>query len=145
MANCDNPDPTMHQHYEQPVIQTLNMFVGECLCLILYPILFYSARRGQAYERVEGDGASRRDVDAAFDGDSSDRRAKTSDENVAQIIPSALKDEELVIEADMLAADQVVEQSETLVGYRSLLLWFPVLCDICGTTVCSEAYFDWAH
>ncbi|KAI8815377.1 hypothetical protein BJ742DRAFT_746394 [Cladochytrium replicatum] len=31
--NCDDPDPTKRVHFEQP---TLNMFLGEALCLLVY-------------------------------------------------------------------------------------------------------------
>ncbi|KAG0236137.1 hypothetical protein BGW42_004021 [Actinomortierella wolfii] len=35
VANCDDPDPKKHEHFEQPLWQTLNMFLGETLCLVL--------------------------------------------------------------------------------------------------------------
>ncbi|KAJ2609763.1 hypothetical protein H4S08_003906, partial [Coemansia sp. RSA 1365] len=33
VRNCDDPDISNHEHFEQPVWQTLNMFYGEMLCL----------------------------------------------------------------------------------------------------------------
>ncbi|KAF9443053.1 hypothetical protein P691DRAFT_779097 [Macrolepiota fuliginosa MF-IS2] len=38
VENCNDPDPTRHVLYEQPVWQTLQMFVGEMLCFL--PILY---------------------------------------------------------------------------------------------------------
>ncbi|EST06593.1 Nucleotide-sugar transporter [Kalmanozyma brasiliensis GHG001] len=38
VANCDSPDPKQRQEFQQPVWQTLQMFLGECLCLL--PVLF---------------------------------------------------------------------------------------------------------
>ncbi|CAG8474364.1 1403_t:CDS:2 [Ambispora leptoticha] len=33
--NCDNPDPKKREYFEQPVWQTLNMFIGETMCFVL--------------------------------------------------------------------------------------------------------------
>lgn len=50
VANCDSPDPREHQEFSQPVWQTLQMFLGECLCLL--PVLLRTL-----YGRWWGDGA----------------------------------------------------------------------------------------
>ncbi|KAG0148299.1 hypothetical protein CROQUDRAFT_654996 [Cronartium quercuum f. sp. fusiforme G11] len=39
VANCDDPDPSTHRNFEQPVWQTLNMFAGESLCLVAFYLL----------------------------------------------------------------------------------------------------------
>lgn len=38
VENCSDPDPQNHVLFEQPVLQTLHLFVGETLCLI--PVLY---------------------------------------------------------------------------------------------------------
>ncbi|KAH9954132.1 hypothetical protein BC827DRAFT_1144571 [Russula dissimulans] len=38
VENCDHPDPKRHVLYEQPVWQTLQMFLGEMLCFL--PVLY---------------------------------------------------------------------------------------------------------
>ncbi|KAH6919043.1 hypothetical protein BKA70DRAFT_40223 [Coprinopsis sp. MPI-PUGE-AT-0042] len=38
VENCTDPDPTRHVVYEQPVWQTLQMFLGEMLCFL--PVLY---------------------------------------------------------------------------------------------------------
>jgi len=38
VENCDDPDPKRHVLYEQPVWQTLQMFLGEMLCFL--PVLY---------------------------------------------------------------------------------------------------------
>ncbi|KAI9511169.1 hypothetical protein F5148DRAFT_1325480 [Russula earlei] len=38
VENCDDPDPKHHVLYEQPVWQTLQMFLGEMLCFL--PVLY---------------------------------------------------------------------------------------------------------
>ncbi|RPA81591.1 hypothetical protein BJ508DRAFT_369761 [Ascobolus immersus RN42] len=35
VKNCDDPDPRTHRHFEQPVIQTLQMFIGEMGCWLV--------------------------------------------------------------------------------------------------------------
>jgi hypothetical protein len=47
VQNCSDPDPKNHRGFEQPLWQTLNMFLGEWLCLvILYAFKFVSGFRG---------------------------------------------------------------------------------------------------
>lgn len=50
VANCDSPDPHKRQEFSQPVWQTLQMFLGECLCLL--PVLLRAV-----YSRVSGNHA----------------------------------------------------------------------------------------
>jgi drug/metabolite transporter (DMT)-like permease len=47
VENCDDPDPRRHVLYEQPVWQTLQMFLGEMLCFL--PVLYeFIAKRWRA-------------------------------------------------------------------------------------------------
>ncbi|SPO20346.1 related to nucleotide-sugar transporter [Ustilago trichophora] len=77
VANCDSPDPKRRQEFSQPVWQTLQMFLGECLCLL--PVLLRAL-----YTRISGsnarDAALKKpllqappDSGIVFDGDSSPR------------------------------------------------------------------------
>ncbi|KAG0283143.1 hypothetical protein BGZ96_012481 [Linnemannia gamsii] len=45
VKNCDNPDPRTHEHFEQPIWQTLNMFMGETLCLVAASIFAFLAEK----------------------------------------------------------------------------------------------------
>ncbi|WPK26374.1 hypothetical protein PUMCH_003727 [Australozyma saopauloensis] len=36
VAHCNNPDPTKHKLFEQPAIQTLQMFIGELAIYLVY-------------------------------------------------------------------------------------------------------------
>lgn len=36
VGNCADPDPIRRHYYEQPIWQTLNMFIGEALCLLVF-------------------------------------------------------------------------------------------------------------
>ncbi|KAF5324631.1 hypothetical protein D9611_004216 [Ephemerocybe angulata] len=52
VENCADPDPTKHVLYEQPVWQTLQMFLGEMLCFL--PVLYAWLRsRYQARAAVQ--------------------------------------------------------------------------------------------
>lgn len=42
VANCDDPDISKHKNFEQPAIQTLQMFIGELGIYIVYYILYKS-------------------------------------------------------------------------------------------------------
>lgn len=42
MVNCSDPDVSKHRNYEQPGIQTLQMFIGELAIYIVYYILYKS-------------------------------------------------------------------------------------------------------
>ncbi|PWN28336.1 hypothetical protein BDZ90DRAFT_218716 [Jaminaea rosea] len=51
VANCSDPDPSKHTEFSQPVLQTAQMFVGECLCVIPPVVALarsrWGARRGK--------------------------------------------------------------------------------------------------
>lgn len=39
VSNCANPDPSKRRNFEQPVLQTLQMFVGEFCCYFIYRVI----------------------------------------------------------------------------------------------------------
>ncbi|KAH7889648.1 hypothetical protein F5I97DRAFT_1802606 [Phlebopus sp. FC_14] len=94
VENCDDPNPENHVLYEQPVWQTLQMFLGEMLCFL--PILYSWLRT---------------------------RR------HTAPVFLPADPDE------DEHALNKVDVPSQELRGWKLLLLWFPALCDLTGTTL----------
>ncbi|CCA66794.1 hypothetical protein PIIN_00557 [Serendipita indica DSM 11827] len=52
VENCQDPDPSKHVYYEQPVWQTIQMFVGELGCFL--PVLF-ALLRHRGYQQAETD------------------------------------------------------------------------------------------
>lgn len=77
VANCDSPDPKQRREFSQPVWQTLQMFLGECLCLL--PVLFRSLYNRFSVNDAR-DAALKKpllqappDSGIVFDGDSSPR------------------------------------------------------------------------
>ncbi|RLV91946.1 Solute carrier family 35 member F6 [Spathaspora sp. JA1] len=50
VSNCNNPDLSTHRYFEQPAIQTLQMFVGEFSMFLVYYLVYkvgQSKRRGE--------------------------------------------------------------------------------------------------
>ncbi|PQE13114.1 integral membrane protein [Rutstroemia sp. NJR-2017a BBW] len=113
VRNCDDPNPKKRALFEQPVIQTAQMFVGEMGCWLfvggfsLYRRYLAKEPKPEGYEAVltnEGEAVDN-------DGASIMSTAKT------------IGDEERL----------------PLVGARILLLALPAICDICGTTLKQRA------
>ncbi|KAJ1933802.1 hypothetical protein GGF37_006601, partial [Kickxella alabastrina] len=50
VGNCDNPDMSKREYFEQPVWQTLNMFYGEMLCLVCFYLFSLRQRNFNAVE-----------------------------------------------------------------------------------------------
>ncbi|KAN0077243.1 hypothetical protein V8E55_011098 [Tylopilus felleus] len=92
VENCDDPDPRNHVLYQQPVWQTLQMFLGEMLCFL--PVLYTWL-------------STRRDPAPVF-------------------LPS---------EPDQDEQLQAKHTPQELRGWKLLLLWFPAVCDLTGTTL----------
>ncbi|ORY02633.1 integral membrane protein-like protein [Basidiobolus meristosporus CBS 931.73] len=111
VGNCDDPDPSKHQLFEQPVWQTLNMFIGEASCLLAFYFIQLSNKRrnaNQGYEEIP---------------DSSTPRAREEDVE---------GDDSSVVKKRLSSAQP---STEPLEGWKTLLMWLPTLCDICGTTL----------
>ncbi|KAF9427426.1 hypothetical protein BGZ76_002352 [Entomortierella beljakovae] len=104
--NCDNPDPKTHEHFEQPIWQTLNMFVGETLCLVLASVFAYIAEK---YGRAKW-------ADLILDDEEEDLAVIESD---GLIVPPV----------------HHYVRKQKLEGIRVLLLWLPTLCDMTASTL----------
>ncbi|TFY50287.1 hypothetical protein EVJ58_g11110 [Rhodofomes roseus] len=48
VENCNDPNPAHHVLYEQPVWQTLQMFLGEMLCFLPVIYAWFASRRAQS-------------------------------------------------------------------------------------------------
>ena len=117
MRDCDDPDPKNHKLFEQPVIQTAQMFVGE-MGTWLFVGLFALRRRYLAkgstpntadYEPVSA-------TEDASEHDASSIMSTTPMNPVGKPHP-------------------VREERIPLTGWRIFLLSLPAICDILGTTL----------
>jgi drug/metabolite transporter (DMT)-like permease len=110
VENCADPNPRNHVLYEQPVWQTLQMFVGEMLCFL--PIIYaIAAARYRAYsaskqialpedENANGNGAT----------------ATATDVNEGEVTADGAK-------------------TIPLHGKAIFLMWIPAFCDLTATTL----------
>ncbi|KAF9548533.1 hypothetical protein EC957_006087 [Mortierella hygrophila] len=117
VKNCDNPDPKTHEHFEQPIWQTLNMFMGETLCLVAASIFTFLAEK---YGRAKW-------ADLILDDEEDDILA--------------------VVESDGLLSSPHEHghghgnghaaplKKKKLEGPLVLLLWLPTLCDMTASTL----------
>ncbi|KAJ1335256.1 Transmembrane protein C2orf18 [Microdochium nivale] len=114
VRNCDDPDPKKRAHFEQPVLQTAQMFVGESGCWIVVGLMSlyqsYASKKREGYQPV-----STRDPSAARDDD--DAASITSQDTL------------ITRERSSGAPDGL------LAGFGILLLALPAICDILGTTL----------
>ena len=112
VGNCDSPNPKYKKHFEQPVLQTLQMFVGEMGCWLVIGLFSmwqrYAGARG-GYEAIpNNDGIA----------------TPASDESDARDIANPLK-----------PAHPDDEGRIPLEGKSVFLLALPAICDIAGTTL----------
>jgi hypothetical protein len=114
VRDCENPDPKKRVHFEQPVIQTLQMFVGEMGCWLVVGIMSlygkYAGKQAkyQPLRNTDDDGTSPDDASirshTALNGSASNGVHKSKTDGV-------------------------------LTGWRVTMLALPATCDICGTTL----------
>lgn len=107
MRNCNDPDATRRIKFEQPVLQTAQMFVGELGCFVVAGLLALYRRY------VAKSSASQRGYEAI-----------STNDHDADISPE--DDEQQDPESNANAHKR---------GYTILLLALPAICDICGTTL----------
>jgi drug/metabolite transporter (DMT)-like permease len=118
VRNCDDPDPKNHKLFEQPVIQTAQMFIGE-MGTWLFVGLFALRRRYLARGTTTPNPADYEPVSATEDApelDASSIMSTTPMNPVGKPHP-------------------IKEQRIPLTGWRVLLLSLPAICDILGTTL----------
>lgn len=106
VQNCDDPDIHTHKHFEQPVIQTLQMFIGEMGCWLVlggFSAYRYWKENRNGYERVPD----------AVEEDQLDAHGNPIIKSVTLNHPDGKR----------------------LEGKRVFLLALPACCDIIGTTL----------
>jgi hypothetical protein len=106
VRDCDGPKP---KHFEQPVLQTFQMFIGEAGCwLVVGGMAVYRKYSG----KPSPDENRYRPVDTAEPADGASEATPAHDNGPAKDVPE-----------------------DALSGARVLLLSLPAICDICGTTL----------
>ncbi|KAK8022332.1 hypothetical protein PG993_013099 [Apiospora rasikravindrae] len=127
VRDCDGPNP---KTFEQPVLQTAQMFVGEAGCWIVVGLM----------------ALYRKYFNKPTPGENGYRPLDTSDDNDATVVSSngGGDEEDATSESTLTnnnangsaaAAAKKKPRRDTLAGIRILMLALPALCDICGTTL----------
>jgi len=122
VRDCDNPDPRKRRHFEQPVIQTLQMFVGEMGCWLVVAVMSlwnrYVVKSGGSYQPI----STRADDEATTNRDTTTR----DDASIRSHTPLNGETSSLGYKGD---------GTSVLRGWRVTLLALPAICDILGTTL----------
>lgn len=127
VADCDTKHP---KTFEQPVIQTLQMFVGEsgCWLVVFAGYLLKLVRKSKDSE------PSYRPVE----GHDSDDEVPESDEDE---MGPGMTTSQTLIDATNAYAKPLIDgeggghERKPLEGWKVTLLALPAICDICGTTL----------
>ncbi|KAJ1733760.1 hypothetical protein LPJ61_001402 [Coemansia biformis] len=130
VGNCDDPDPSKRQLFEQPVWQTLNMFYGEMLCLAcLY--LVGLRRRHTARSPTEDGYQPIADVDSDADSDAGADADADADADAPPAAAAAGPPEDPSAPLDL----------KPIAGWATLWMWVPAACDLLGTTLMNVGLF----
>lgn len=122
MRNCDAPDPKKRQHFEMPVYQTVQMFLGEMGCwLVVGGFDLYNHYTGR---RVRSQGKGYQAVNTTENGNNGILDADTDSIRSSDPVNPAIK---VLVKND--------ENRLPLEGLKVSLLALPAICDICGTTL----------
>jgi len=122
VRNCDSTDPKKRKLFEQPVIQTVQMFIGEmgCWLVVLGTYLYdryVSRRRSPSSPLLVGGYRRVNSNDAEIDDDEDASLARDENSVARSLVP---RDEDGRIK---------------LRGARTVMLAAPACCDIAGTTL----------
>ncbi|KAF9939646.1 hypothetical protein BGZ75_009563 [Mortierella antarctica] len=115
VKNCDSPNPKDHKHFEQPIWQTLNMFTGETLCLVLASVCAFLAEK---YGRAKW-------AEMVLDEEDDDILAVVESDGL--IVPPASHGHG--------KAHAPLSRKKKLEGKYVFLLWLPTLCDMTASTL----------
>lgn len=129
VRDCSNPDPSKRHRFEQPVIQTAQMFIGEMGCWLVVGGIWAFNR----YYLSKSDAALYAPIsDASTAVDTPDTEPEANDNNRAS-------EEEAGDGSDGengSGAKPVEDEGRLpLTGWRTILLALPACCDIAGTTL----------
>ncbi|KAG0053098.1 hypothetical protein BGZ83_001690 [Gryganskiella cystojenkinii] len=116
VKNCDLPVEEQ-EHFEQPLWQTLNMFVGESLCLVVASICAFLADK---YGRAKW-------ADLILDDQEDDALAVVESDGL--IVPEAVHGH------GHGHGHGAPSKKKKLEGALVLLLWLPTLCDMTASTL----------
>ncbi|KAL2181545.1 uncharacterized protein P884DRAFT_234340 [Thermothelomyces heterothallicus CBS 202.75] len=134
VRDCDNPDPKKRQHFEQPVIQTLQMFVGEMGCWLVVGLI--SLYRRYVRGATSPSSASYQPI-ATVDNENNDADADdgASIHSTTALNPNRSSSGNNNSSVNNCGVPKPHDCPSVLRGWRVTLLALPAVCDILGTTL----------
>nr|CAG8577379.1 2400_t:CDS:2 [Entrophospora candida] len=128
VENCDQE--TNKKYFEQPVWQTLNMFIGETLCFLAGYVLlaweYHNDDDNKGKKNSKGNGV------ADNDNSNNDGYLPLPQGNNQTSIDNT----DITSNADNIIVEEDINvPTKELKGWKIFLFWFPTMCDICGTTL----------
>lgn len=126
VADCDTPHP---KQFEQPVLQTLQMFIGESGCWLVV-FLGYLLRRLRTPGQVTSIDQIEYETVPSEEQDDEDEEASGN-----MSTSQTLVDPTNIVVKATVDAEQSKRERVPLEGWKILLLATPAICDICGTTL----------
>jgi drug/metabolite transporter (DMT)-like permease len=132
VADCDTDNP---KTFEQPVIQTLQMFVGESGCWLVVFISWLLKRYSKG-SKDAANGPAYQPVDTTDSDEEDATPDEDDDEAVADLSTSqTLVDPTNVVAKPVPEDEALARERVPLEGWRVTILALPAICDICGTTL----------
>lgn len=124
MRHCYDLDPKKRKTFEQPVLQTAQMFIGEMGCwLVVGAFALYkeyhpaSPAHTHGYEEVN-QSETEAENEIENENDAQSIRSDTPMNPAAKVLVKPVADDRVVLR-----------------GWKVLMLALPAICDICGTTL----------
>ena len=125
VRDCDSSDPRRRKHFEQPVIQTAQMFVGEMGCWIVVAVFSLIGRCGQGQRQGADYRPVRTDIGLTTSEDEEDADSHQRDGDSRR--------------RKWLAPSE--NSRRPLRRWRIFMLALPACCDIAGTTLMNVGLF----
>ncbi|KAL2144097.1 hypothetical protein VTI28DRAFT_9627 [Corynascus sepedonium] len=127
VRDCDDPDPKKRKNFEQPVIQTLQMFVGEMGCWLVVGLVSLYRRYVKG---VSSPSSANYQPIATVDNEN-------DDEDSGAVADSASIHSTTALNPNSSDCDALKPHDcpSVLRGWRVTLLALPAICDILGTTL----------
>ena len=128
MRNCDDPDPKKRAYFEQPVLQTAQMFIGEMGCWLVVGLMSLYER----YQVRKNGGVAAAPSRPAESGYQAVNTSAPEDDADANADAASIHSTTALNGTVKLA---VADEHSVLRGFGILLLALPSICDILGTTL----------
>lgn len=135
VRDCDNPDPKKRRHFEQPVIQTLQMFVGEAGCWLVVGLISLYRRYLKPTTSSTSSAAYQPIATVDNDDTNGSPRAADDDDNASIRSTTPLNPSANDRSLNDCGAPNPHDCPSVLRGWRVTLLALPAVCDILGTTL----------